>query len=192
MRTPLCRSSTIVVLLVALASGCSSGGEPGPTASTSPSNVSPSATSSITPSSSATPSPSQAEKDLAGAEEAVTRFWAVLDEVATSPEKDQNVLATVARAQALAQWQKLVADDRAAGLTQTGRSEVGGIKGSLAGGTTFDVKACVDVSGVDVLDANGKSVVAPGRPDRQRYTYAVEKAPQGFFVTRDTLKGEPC
>ena len=27
---------------------------------------------------------------------------------------------------------------------------------------------------------------------RQRYTYTVEKAPQGFFVTEDLLKAEPC
>ena len=122
----------------------------------------------------------------------MARFWAVVDDIASSPEQDQNTLATVARGQALAQWQKLVADDRAAGLTQAGNSVVEDAQAVASADDSFQVTACIDVSAVDVLDADGTSVVAENRPDRQSYTYTVAKAQQGFFVTGDTLKGEPC
>ena len=57
---------------------------------------------------------------------------------------------------------------------------------------TFKVTACLDVSDVDVVDASGKSVVSAGRPDAQRYTYTVQKAPEGFFVVEDLLKAQSC
>ena len=59
-------------------------------------------------------------------------------------------------------------------------------------GKTFTVTACVDVSRIDFLDAEGASTVNPDRPDRQRFSYTVVKADEGFFVTEDTLKGKPC
>ena len=35
-------------------------------------------------------------------------------------------------------------------------------------------------------------IVVANRPAQQQYTYTVEKAPEGFFVIEDTLKGQPC
>jgi hypothetical protein len=48
------------------------------------------------------------------------------------------------------------------------------------------------VSKANVVDPAGKSVIAAGRQDRTEYTYKVQKAPGGFFVTEDMLKGQPC
>ena len=48
------------------------------------------------------------------------------------------------------------------------------------------------MSAVDVIDDSGTSVVRSDRPDRQQFTYTVLKAPEGFFVTEDLLKGSPC
>ena len=45
---------------------------------------------------------------------------------------------------------------------------------------------------MDVVDASGKSVVRSDRPATQSYTYTVQKAPQGFFVIEDLLKGQSC
>ena len=59
-------------------------------------------------------------------------------------------------------------------------------------GKTYTVSACLDVSAVDVVDAAGKSVVRPDRPATQGYRYTVQKAPEGFFVIEDLLKGQSC
>lgn len=187
MRTSVCRSSTVVVLLLALASGCTGDSDPGPITSASPS-----ATSSTSPSPTATESLTPAEQDLAGAEDAVTRFWTVVDDVASSPNKDQNILATVARAQALAQWQGLVADYRSKGWVQKGQSTLAGVEATEEGAKSFVVQACRDVSGVDLVDGQGDSVVLDSRPDKQQFTYVVEKAPEGFFVIQDTLEATQC
>lgn len=192
MRTSPCRSSVVVVLALGLASGCTSGDEPGPTASSRPSSGTPSSTSSARPSPSAIETPSPAEQDLADAEEAVVRFWRVLDRVGTSTGEDPNALATVARDQALAQWQSIVAGYRSRGLVTKGVTVTHDVRATKKTAGTFEVQACVDVSGVDLVDAAGKSVVASSRPDRQQYTYLVVQAADGLFVTRDTLKGKPC
>ena len=59
-------------------------------------------------------------------------------------------------------------------------------------GKNFAVKACIDVSKANVVDQAGKSVIAAGRQDRMQYSYKVQKAHGGFFVTEDKLKGQPC
>ena len=66
------------------------------------------------------------------------------------------------------------------------------VKASTNNGKTFTVSACIDVSGVDLVNRNGVSQVPAGRPDQQRFSYTVAKTAQGFFVTTDTLKGQPC
>lgn len=155
--------------------------DPAPSSSMSTSPV-PSPTKPLTP----------AEQDLLSAGEAVTQYWRVLDEVASDPKVSLNVLATVARSQALEQWQTTLAADRAQGVEQQGRARVRGAVASSGDGKSFAVSACVDFSEVDVVDASGKSVVKAGRPVAQRYSYVVQKAPEGFFVTEDLFKGQPC
>ena len=81
---------------------------------------------------------------------------------------------------------------RSKGWVQHGNAMVVDPVASKKVGKAFAVTACIDVSALDVVDKSGKSVVVPSRPQRQRYSYQVEKAPQGFFVTVDTLKAEPC
>lgn len=181
-------SLAAVMMLLALGAGCKSGTEPIPTPSSASQSSSPSASSMP----SATPTVSQAHVDVARAEEAVVSFWGVLDRVGASTEEDPNALATVARDQALAQWQNIVAGYRSKGLVTKGATVPEAVKGAKKSARAFEVQACIDVSGVDLVDAAGKSVVTSNRPDRQQYTYAVEKAADGFFVTRDTLKGKPC
>ncbi|MGB7817115.1 MAG: hypothetical protein WBL35_00045, partial [Ornithinibacter sp.] len=130
----------MLVLLLALASGCTGGDDPEP--ATSPS---PSASASTSPSPTETETLTPAEQDLADAETAVTRFWAVVDDIASSPDKDQNILATVARGQALAQWQTIVADYRSKGWVQEGRSTLAGVEAAEEEAKTFVVQACRDV-----------------------------------------------
>jgi hypothetical protein len=77
-----------------------------------------------------------------------------------SPTQSLNVLATVARSQALAQWQTTLTGDRAKQWTQEGAVRGHDAVAATKDGKTYTVRACLDVSALDVVDADGKSVVA--------------------------------
>jgi hypothetical protein len=161
---------------------------PGPTSSA----LSSSATTATSPTPTQTKALTPEEQDLRSAEEAITLYWRVIDEAASDPTQSLNVLATVARSQALAQWQTTLAEYRTKQWKQIGRSSVDDAVAVTEDGKAFTVRACLDVSSLDVVDAAGKSIVVANRPAQQQYTYTVEKAPEGFFVIEDTLKGQPC
>ncbi len=63
---------------------------------------------------------------------------------------------------------------------------------------TVVLQACIDVSGVDVVDGSGNSLVSPERVDRTRSTVtlyrleATAERPEGWYVTEATSLGEPC
>ena len=180
----------VVAGVVALA-GCSSN-DTSPSASAASTGGS----STRTAATSSTPTPTRSltpeEKDLRSAEAAITEYWRVIDEAASNPKQNLNVLATVARSQALAQWQLTLAGYRSKSWVQRGSSTVENARATTNDGADFTVIACRDASTIDVTDSSGKSVVRSDRADRQQFTYAVSKAPQGFFVTEDLLKGSPC
>ena len=155
---------------------------PAPSAGTTATSATPTPTKTLTPE----------QQDLRSAEEAITQYWRVIDEAASDPTQSLNVLATVARSQALAQWQTTLAEYRTKQWKQVGRSSVDDAVAVTEDGKAFSVRACLDVSSLDVVDAAGKSIVVANRPAQQQYTYTVEKAPEGFFVIEDTLKGQPC
>ena len=77
-------------------------------------------------------------------------------------------------------------------MQKGGRSRLTDVQATTKDGKTFTVTACVDVSGVDLVDKKGDSQVNPDRPDQQKYAYTVSRPADGFFVTEDTLKGKPC
>ena len=186
------RPLAVAILLactIALAACNSENPRPSSSASRTPA---PSSSASASPAPSPTKPLTPAEQDLQSAGEAITEYWRVLDEVASDPKVSLNVLATVARSQALEQWQTTLAADRGQGVEQQGRARVRDAVASSGDGKSFAVTACVDFSEVDVVDASGKSVVKAGRPVAQRYSYVVQKAPEGFFVTEDLFKGQPC
>ena len=180
---------TLTFFAATLTSACD-GSEPAPP---SPTTSTPTAsTSSPTSSTRTTTTLTPAERDVRSAEAAIGRYWGVLDQLAADPTKSLNLVATVARDQAALQARNTLGTYQAKGWTLTGRTSVTSPIASTKDGKTFSVSACVDVEKVNIVDKTGKSVVRAGRPDRQRYAYTVVKAPQGFFVTVDTLKGNPC
>ena len=189
MRQKIFAVMAAVACAVALA-GCNAEDTPPSPGPTSP------APSAGTTATSPTPTPTKAltpeEQDVRSAEEAITQYWRVIDEAASDPTQSLNVLATVARSQALAQWQTTLAEYRTKQWKQVGRSSVDDAVAVTEDGKAFTVRACLDVSSLDVVDAAGKSIVVANRPAQQQYTYTVEKAPEGFFVIEDTLKGQPC
>ena len=135
---------------------------------------------------------SPAAQDAKDSEMAITRFWGVLDELASDPKKSLDKLAVVSRDQAIAQWRSNLTSYRRSGWKQVGDSTVLTAEAQAVGGRIFEVKACIDVSNANVVDRAGESVIAAGRQDRMEYSYKVQKAPEGFFVTEDKLKGHPC
>ena len=155
-------------------------------------SITTSATSAATTSTPSTASLSPAEQDSKDAAQTITRFWGVLDELASDPQKSLDKLAAVARAQAFAQWRSNLTTYRRSGWKQVGDSTVLSAEAQSVDGKNFVVKACIDVSKANVVDRAGKSVIAAGRQDRMEYSYKVQKAPEGFFVTEDKLKGNPC
>lgn len=181
-------AGALICAVVVIATSACNTGEPSLRVSTTGSS-----STSTAASSSPRPSPSPIPTDDRGrAVAAVVAYWAAIDAVSTDPRTKLEDLASVARGQALAQWQTTIAADRAKKLTQVGASQIVAGVATKASGRSFRVVACVDVSDVDVVDAAGKSVVTAGRPDRQSYTYTVDKTADGFFVIEDLLKGKPC
>ena len=189
MRQKIFAVMAAVACAVALA-GCNAEDTPPSPGPTSPAPSAGTTATSVTPTPTKTLTPEQ--QDLRSAEEAITEYWRVIDEAASSPTQSLNVLATVARSQALAQWQTTLGGYRSKSWVQRGSSTVEDAKATTEDGEGFTVTACRDVSAVDVIDDSGTSVVRSDRPDRQQFTYEVLKAPEGFFVTEDQLKGSPC
>jgi hypothetical protein len=119
------------------------------------------------------------------------RSSAPFDAVAVSPERTVQEISV----------------RKARGLREVGSTSVVSIKVlsvdlSPAAGSypAVILKACIDVSGVDVLDGRGKSVVSPTRVPRSRSTVTMYKYAKGtrgavaggWFVFQATSKGEPC
>lgn len=162
-----------------------------PTATTTTTTMT-TATTATTTMTSAPPTLTTAAQDLKDAEQTVSRFWTVLDTLASDPNRSLDELATVSRDQAIGQWRSSLTGFRERGWRQAGQSFVASVQASTVDGKAFVVLACVDVASVNVVDSAGKSVVAAGRPNRSQYRYQVQKAPQGFFVTEDKLQAKPC
>lgn len=162
--------------------------DPPTTSSTTP----PSTTTTSTPSTT-TKTETAAEKNARMAGEAVVALWAKLDELAADPNKSLSGLASVASDQALTQWQRNLTLMRGKGQKQVGSAVVEAPTATFDGKTNvYTVKACVDVSKVNVVDKDGKSVVTANRRPRVKYTYQVTESRNAFYVTQDLLQGVPC
>ena len=186
-RTRALGAAASLAAVMVLISACSDPEPQPPVTSSSTTTSSTSTTTTSTP-----PPLTPAEKDLKSAEETIGRYWQVLAELAADPTKSLNLVATVARDQAAVQSRNTLGTYQAKGWTLQGQTVVTSPAATTKDGKTFAVSACIDVSKVNIIDKAGKSVVRSGRADQQRYSYTVVKAPQGFFVTVDTLKGRPC
>ena len=180
----------VVAALATTATACGDDGkaDPTPTPTTSRTATSPSPTPTTTPSPTSTKTP-----DEVGAEQAVAAYLAKLDEMASDPYTDLTDLVKVARDQARLQAQRNLTQWRGHAWKQIGSTIVRSADASYnSKKQVWDVTACVDVTRVNVVDKNGKSVVAANRRPRVESVYEVTKDDGKFYVTRDALEGEPC
>ena len=94
-------------------------------------------------------------------------------------------LTTVARDQSLETWRELLTSQRRRGYRQTGSISIVSST-AKSGGGKLTVNTCIDVSKTNLVDKDGKSVVAANRAPRVRYTSVVEQGTDGkFYVMQD-------
>lgn len=168
----------VLVVAVALtAAGCG-GDEDNPSAI--PSRTGP-ATVTTTPDPTLTPE----EQAVADAEAAVTAFVATSDELWSSADADLGPLEEVAAEPVLSQLTASIEEHRALRNQSSGAREItefevtnvqlaGPIKlegGTGAAGLSVALTACVDLSAVEIVDADGNSLENPDAPDRRLYAY---------------------
>jgi hypothetical protein len=187
MKRPTAAVAALTLASLAALTACSeaSGGTADPT--TTPTSAEP---STSTPS----PTGSTSDEGTKAAEAAVVKLWATIDELSINPNIKLERLATVARGQALFQWQfTYLRADRRKGWRQIGKSSVVSTSAKhLADPRRYNVAACVDFSTVNVVDKQGKSVVTAERPARTRDTYTVEDTGSGWFVVHQAFQATTC
>ncbi|MFH5824704.1 hypothetical protein [Georgenia sp. AZ-5] len=153
------------MLVVAAVSACTS--DPGPAPSTT-ANASPSASRSTPPS--APPSPSsESEVAATSIERLIHDYYGVMDELGQDPSQPLTRLEEYAESVELGSQQRLYESERSDGLHQTGDTRIAQlvVRGAnlSTDPQTVEVDVCFDVSAVDIVDANGASVVTPDRPE---------------------------
>lgn len=187
MKRPTAAVAALILASLAALTACSdaSGGTADPT--TTPTSAEP-----LT----STPNPtvSTADEGTKAAEAAVVKLWATIDELSINPNIKLERLAIVARDQALFQWQfTYLRADRRKGWRQIGKSSViSASANQLANARRYKVAACVDFSQVNVVDKQGKTVVAAERPVRTQDTYTVEDTGSGWFVVHQAFQATTC
>lgn len=191
--------ATAVLLLVA-GTSCADNGS----ASRDPDRTPPSTSSS--PTASAT---SPTEAATAAATAMISKYYSTRNDLRRDPKQPLSRLKDIAISTELSSQETLFRRERKQGLHQTGETKVVKVQvGSVnldnsdpqAGNVpTVQVDVCFDVSGVDVLDADGKSVVSPERPETGWIRYSVanyqwDSDPDGAWrvASSQDIKRTPC
>lgn len=192
--------SATTALLFAVAAGCAQ--SPGADPATSPPNTK-------TTSSGGTPNQSESEAATEAAKQLIHDYFATIDKLGQDDGEPVSDLGKVAESRQLSVLRNSITQQRKAGQRQTGDTKVAELKvqsvnldnSDPAAGKvpTVTVDVCWDVSDVDVVDKNGKSVVSPNRPDTAwtRYTVAnyhwSDHPTDGWRVASgQDLKQSPC
>lgn len=188
-------AATGMVLLPLLFTGC-----------TDPASPSESPAPSEAPATTAAPSPtSDRDRAEASARAAVDTYYEILDDVASDPTVPLSRLDEALAGDYLAAWRTELEKNRGEDWTQTGATRIvevttqGVDVPSDAAAATVVLDTCYDVSKVDVVDADGVSVIGADRPDRgwSRLTLtntSFADDPDGGWrvTTGETLEKEPC
>ena len=192
--------ATAVLLLVAGTSCADDDGDPTDPRSNPPAS---------SPSSSSPTPTSPSESATAAATATVNDYYAIRNQLRRDPTQPLSRLKSVAISTELTTQQTLFKRERKQGLHQTGETKVVELQvqsvnldnsDPQAGKVpTVQIDVCFDVSGVDVLDADGKSVVTPDRPDTGWIRYSVanyqwDSDPDGAWrvASSQDIERTPC
>lgn len=192
--------ATAVLLLVAGTSCADDDGDPTDPRSNPPAS---------SPSSSSPTPTSPSESATAAATATVNDYYAIRNQLRRDPTQPLSKLKSVAISTELTTQQTLFKREREQGLHQIGETKVVELEvqsvnldnsDPQAGKVpTVQIDVCFDVSGVDVLDADGKSVVTPDRPDTGWIRYSVanyqwDSDPDGAWrvASSQDIERTPC
>lgn len=142
----------------------------------------------------APPTLSPQEQDEADATAALVEYHRVLDAVAQG-EAEIEALNPVAIGTAREQWITQFMLYREQGWTQEGEVVLEVLEVTHVDEDQVDISTCSDVSGVDVLDEDGESIVTVDRPDESLVDFVLERdedAEHGWVVVEDVNRDEPC
>lgn len=153
-----------------------------------------------TPVASPSPTPvfASEEEALAAAEEAYAAYLAVSNQVFAEGGANPERLNSVATGDFLADEMAGFERVRASGWRSTGLTAYRDVvlqsyaPGSSTG--VVGIYVCEDVSGVDVLDASGVSVVSPSRPDTTTMQVIFDLGDSNTLLisSREAWSVEPC
>ena len=191
--------ATAVLLLVA-GTSCADDADPTDPRSNPPAS---------SPSSNSPTPTSPSESATAAATATVNDYYAIRNQLRRDPAQSLSRLKTVAISTELTTQQTLFKRERKQGLHQTGETKVVELQvqsvnldnsDPQAGKVpTVQIDVCFDVSDVDVLDADGKSVVTPDRPDTGWIRYSVanyqwDSDPDGAWrvASSQDIERTPC
>lgn len=179
------RRALVGLAVVAVVAGCT-GGDP---------IAAPTTTTTAVPTARTTTVQTLAQKQIAEAEVTAVRFVRVNDALGQDPSPDFRKIVSVARDQAAEQTRQIRLSQLKRKWRQVGDTQVVSMKTKPLGDERFAVTVCLDLKDVDVVDANGKSVVsrkAGETRDEDRYT--VELTPdKGYVVEMRPDRGPvPC
>ena len=156
------------LLLVAMTSCANDGQDPAANASPTPSSSTPTPTATATP-------PSDTELASEAASATLRKYYDVRNQLRQNPSRPLSLLDQVAISTELAAQKNLFKKERKQGLRQVGATKVAELEVQSVNLDNSDPKAgkvptvqidlCFDVSKVDVVDADEKSVISLDRPD---------------------------
>jgi hypothetical protein len=148
------------------------------------------------PTPSSTPLFASDEEALAAAERAYAAYVQSTDEILASGGIGVERLSDVATGRQLDTDSKEIRELATMGYRTVGSTVVSNVslqefaRDQPDGEAVVSIYVCEDVSGVDVLDANGLSVVEDSRPDRVMYEVTFD-APDPHFAQLLVSKREP-
>lgn len=201
------RALATAALLLAAVTACTEDGSDPPVGESSPTG-SPSTTSPTVASTS--PSPTSPTDKAADAASVVVRdYFATVDRLRQQPKSPLGALKAVATGSELSAEQILIRSEREKQLHQVGDTKIVEVKvqsvnldnSDPASGKvpTVQVDVCWDVTGVDLVDKSGQSVVSPSRPESGWFRFAVANHrwvddPAGGWrvLSGQDLEQKPC
>jgi hypothetical protein len=196
--------ATAALLLVVMTSCADDGNDPAASGSSPPSSPAPTTATTAT-----TTPPSESEIASEAASALLRQFYTVRNQLRQDPTQSLDLLERVAISTELAAQQNLFKNERKQGLHQTGETKIAKLQVQSVNLDNSDPKAgkvpaiqidvCFDVSGVDLLDENGKSVVSQDRPDTGWIRYSVanyewDSDPDGAWrvASSQDIERTPC
>ncbi|WP_349427706.1 hypothetical protein [Microbacterium sp. LWS13-1.2] len=173
MRTRVTAAALGAILVLALA-GCTTPEQPEPTP---------------------TPAFSSEEEAFAAAEATYRAYVDALNQVDLSDPETFEAVYELTTGEANANERKSLSQMHADGWTVAGDTGIKAFLGDSYSGETLQAVVCSDVAAVEVLDANGHSVVSADRPDVYALEVIFQMSPTttSFVISQSTaVEDERC